>query len=100
MVSKKVNRNKHKVEKWMTKGLIISRNIKNKLRLKSLKFPTLTYIKEYKQYRNLYNCLIRKTKEMHINQELEKSKKKSRKTWAILNEIRKEPKNQTQSVKF
>ena len=68
LVSKKVNRNKHKVEKWMTKGLIISRNIKNKLRLKSLKFPTLTYIKEYKQYRNLYNCLIRKAKEMHFNQ--------------------------------
>jgi hypothetical protein len=85
----KINKKKHRVEKWMTKGLLVSRNTKLRLRKKSLENPTLTYISDYKSYRNMYNKLIRKAKEKYYSEAFLINKKNPKKTWGLLNEIRK-----------
>jgi hypothetical protein len=90
---RKVNKNKFKVEKWMTKGILISRKTKLKLRKKSLEYPTFTYISEYKTYRNLYNKIVRKAKEKYYNDTFFKFKNNPKKTWGLLNEIRKKKQN-------
>ena len=56
------NRNIHKIEPWMTSGLLTSRRRKNQLCSISLKKPTATNICIYKQYRNLYNKIVRNAK--------------------------------------
>jgi hypothetical protein len=85
----KINRKKQKIEKWMTKGLLVSRNTKLRLRKKSLEHPTLTYKSDYKTYRNLYNKLVRKAKENYYKEVFLIHKNNPKKTWGILNEIRK-----------
>ena len=46
----------------MTRGLLISRTEKIRLCKLSLKSPTYLNIAHYKNYRNLYNSLIRAAK--------------------------------------
>ena len=61
-ITKKFNKNIHKIEKWLTKGLLISRNNKIKLCKKSISDPTDNNINLYKTYRNIYNRLLRISK--------------------------------------
>ena len=65
----KFNRLKHKIEPWITKGLIKSLKTKNKLYTNYIKCtdPQEKINKEnkFKIFRNIYNKLIRKAKEIH-----------------------------------
>ncbi len=59
--TEKFNKNNHKINKFKTNGLLISRNNKNKLHKLSILEPSPHNVNTYKTYRNLYNTLIRKS---------------------------------------
>jgi hypothetical protein len=81
----KFNINHHKLESWMTKGLLISRTTKLKLEAISSKSPTITNTNNYKTYRDLYNTTLRACKKLHFSHAITKNAKNLRKTWSILN---------------
>ncbi len=70
IVTVKFNRNIHKLEKWMTTGLMISRTVKNNL----YKVSNRTLVNEdaYKKYRNIYNSLIRSAKKLYYEKQFSK----------------------------
>jgi hypothetical protein len=45
----KFNRNINQIEKWMSRGLLISRNTKIKLQKRAAKYPTTTTSNNYKK---------------------------------------------------
>jgi hypothetical protein len=63
--TKKFNRNINNIEKWMTKGLLISRQNKFKLSHKCMTEPFPANRLTYKQYRNCYNTTIRAAKKAY-----------------------------------
>ena len=71
----KFNINFHKIEKWMTKGLLISRATKNRLDSIYANKPTEINKLNYINYRNLYNTLIRSCKKLHFSKAIEKNSK-------------------------
>ena len=73
-VKTKFNKNIHKINGHLTRGLLISRNQKNLLHKKFLKTPNNTNELLYKNYRNIYNTLIRKSKKLHISRSLSDNK--------------------------
>ncbi len=70
LITKKFNRNIHKINKFMTTGLLISRTTKNNLHKLSMSQPTLTNISNFKNYRNINNSLVRKSKILLYQTEL------------------------------
>ena len=90
LTTKKFNCNFHKIEPWMSAGILISRRRKNFLFSEKLKKPTLPNIQLFKQYRNLYNNVIRTAKKNYFQSQIEANSKNLRKTWQLLyNAIRK-----------
>lgn len=90
---KKTNRNFSAIEDWMSKGILISR--KEKIRLFSeYKSKMLdSCLIKYKNYRNLYNKIIRKAKILHYEKLFTKSKFNLKQTWTLFNKaINKKPK--------
>jgi Reverse transcriptase (RNA-dependent DNA polymerase) len=87
LVNVRFNRNKHKINGFMTGGLMVSRNTKITLLKKSLIEPTEQNILKYKTYRNLYNKIVRVAKKVSTHERLEKCKKNPKKTWDILGEF-------------
>jgi hypothetical protein len=61
----KPNQNIHKLNAFMTAGLLISRRTKHSLYLKSVASPTDANISKYKAYRNIYNSLVRRSRKLH-----------------------------------
>ena len=53
------NKNIHKKEKWITKGILISRISKSLLMKKSVVDPSEFNRKKFTNYRNLYNKVLR-----------------------------------------
>jgi hypothetical protein len=86
-VTVRLNRNYHRLNDFMTTGLMTSRRTKVKLLKISLVEPSQENVQKFKNYRNLYNKLIRAAKKSNINERLEKNKKNPKGTWEILNEI-------------
>jgi len=82
----KFNRNIHRIEKWFTKGLLVSRNNKHCLMKKSITVPSTANISYFKTYRNTYNKLVRASKKMYFASELEANAKNLKKTWQTLNQ--------------
>jgi hypothetical protein len=70
----------------MTNGLLISRNQKNRLHKKFIAKPTAQNIANYKQYRNIFNSLLRKSKILYFESNLKENEKNPKKTWDILRE--------------
>jgi hypothetical protein len=64
-VTVRLNRNYHRVNDFMTKGLMISRRNKVRLLKISLVEPTVENTSKFKAYRNLYNKLIRIAKKQY-----------------------------------
>jgi hypothetical protein len=89
----KFNKNLHKIEPWLTKGLLTSRLNKLKLEKQHARNPTADNWTSFKNYRNLYNKTIRASKKQYYNEALTKNSNNLRKTWSLLNEVLK--KNQT-----
>ena len=87
---KKFNSNIHKIEQWMTVGILTSRRKKAVLYKIQLKSPTPLNCSNYKKFRNLYNTVIRAAKKTYFHVQIENNSKNLRKTWQILsNAIRK-----------
>jgi len=68
----KPNKNLHPNEKWMTTGILISRNSKLSLYKKSKINPTAFNIENYKNYRNIFNKTIRTAKNFILNKHSQK----------------------------
>jgi hypothetical protein len=66
----KFNRNYHKLENWMSAGLLTSRREKNRLCKISLSEPSPFNLDKFKHYRNMYNRLIRAAKKLYFEIEL------------------------------
>ena len=82
----KFNKNLHKINCFMSAGLLISRGTKNNLHKQSLSNPTPLTINAYKKFRNLYAKTLRAAKIFHIQSKLKNCKGNSKQTWQILNE--------------
>ncbi len=75
----KFNKNKHKIQNFMTLGLLTSRTQKNKLHKISLLNPTQSNIDQYRLYRNIYNRLVRAMKKLYYEDSLSKNIKNPKK---------------------
>jgi len=62
----KFNKNFHKIERWMTQGLLTSRRNKMRLSKISIKYPTAVNIQNFKIYRNMYNTVLRACKKAFL----------------------------------
>jgi hypothetical protein len=71
----------------MTNGLLISRTTKNKLYLKSVSHPSDANSQTYRIYRNLYNSLVRRSRQLFYTTDLEAARNNPKKTWDILREV-------------
>ena len=85
LIKVKLNRNVHNVNNFMTKGLLISRKNKNLLQKKALIEPLL-YNERYKNYRNIFNSLVRASKQKTVDENFRKYSKNPKKTWDLLKE--------------
>ncbi|MBM3938999.1 MAG: hypothetical protein FJ333_10175, partial [Sphingomonadales bacterium] len=85
---KKVKRNKniHKINQFMTKGLLISRKTKLSLLKNSIANPSQYNIDTYKNYRNLYNKLLRISRAKYYESSLNENRKNPKKTWELIGE--------------
>ena len=76
----------HRINNFMTKGLLVSR-IKNiSLAQLAQRFPTDLNKRTSKIYRNKYNSLIRISKKLHLNNRIRKAGRDSREIWSVLKE--------------
>jgi len=96
LVKTKFNRNVHKLEQWYTKGLLTSRLTKLKLDKAASRCPTAQNVQRFKQYRCIYNKLLKTAKKLYYEKELVKHKSNLKKTWTLLREaINRKPKKVT-----
>ena len=82
---KKIIKKQIRNQPWFTPGLKTSLKRKKALYKKSLKQPSLT--QHYRNYRNLYNKVVRRAKQMYYSKSLSEAQKDMKKTWSILKEI-------------
>ena len=95
----KFNKNYHKLESWMTSGILISRLEKNRLFKYSRSNPSSANINIFKSYRNLYNAIVRAAKKMHYDLLFKKFQSNLAETWRLLTQvINKKPKKNTTSI--
>ncbi len=60
------NKNTHKINNFMTSGLLVSRNTKLRLHKISIDNPSNTNITAYRKYRNIYNSVLRNSKKLYF----------------------------------
>jgi hypothetical protein len=70
----------------MTAGLLLSRNTKSKLHKLMLNNPTAFKCEGYRKFRNMYNTVLRNSKKLYFENNLQIHKKNPRKTWNLLRE--------------
>ena len=81
--SKKYN----KINNWMTRGLLKSREVKLKLSRKVKLNPSDQNLRKFRNYRNLYNILIKKAKKLFFSDQLKQSEKDPKRLWQTINQI-------------
>jgi len=81
----KFNKNFHKIERWMTQGLLTSRRNKMRLSKISIKYPTAVNIQNFKIYRNMYNTVLRACKKAFFETQLCEHQSNMKKTWELIN---------------
>jgi len=79
------NKNFHKKDPWITTGILTSRRTKNHLSRESLVNPTEANRNLFKNYRNIYNRIIRVAKKHYFHSELISNKNNLKKSWQLLN---------------
>jgi len=84
---KRFNKNIHKLQNFMTNGLLISRNTKKNLHKTSIADPSVTNVQKYKNYKSMYQRVLRAAKKLYFTSKLEQNASNPRKTWETLNEI-------------
>ena len=82
--TKKINKNTYAHEPWMTKGILISRMRKNFLCKMYFQNPIRPHLHTYKNYRNLYNKVIKTSKKLYFQNELIRHQSNLKKTWQLL----------------
>ena len=82
--TKKINKRYHNLEPWMTSGILKSRRTKLFLNNLSIRKPTHINREKFKQYRNLYNSVIRTAKKLYFNNKITEYKNNLQKTWQTL----------------
>ena len=82
----KFNKNVHKKEPFISSGLMVSRRKKLELSAISIKTPTPLNKEKFKNYKNMYNKVIREAKKLYYAQALKENKSNLKKTWEILRE--------------
>jgi hypothetical protein len=80
------NKNRHSKNYFMTTGLLISRARKLELHKKSLIDPA-RFSTHYREYRNIFNSLIRTSKKLHYDAKFALHAKNPKMIWNLLNEI-------------
>lgn len=76
-----------KRQPWLTKGLLVSSNHKNKLLKKKLNNPTATNMNYYKTYCNMFIKISRYAKKLYYTNILNSYQNDIKKSWSILNEL-------------
>ena len=84
LTKKRLNRNIHRVEKWFTSGLLVSRRTKNLLCKHHLYNPSKECKDAYVAYRNLYSKIVKLSKKLYFESELLKNQNNLKATWDIL----------------
>ena len=93
----KFNKNKHKIDPFMSSAILKSRKTKFKLSETKIRFPSQENINKYKQFRKCYNKVIRAAKKGYYKKTFDQHKNNLRKTWEVLKDaIRK--KNDKSSI--
>jgi hypothetical protein len=80
----KFNKNFHKLEKWMSSGLLVSRREKIRLCKLSLSIPNAENLARFKNYRNVYNKAVRTAKKVYFESELAANQTNLKKSWQLL----------------
>lgn len=80
------SKNRTKLQEFMTKGILTSRKTKLNLYNKSIHNPTPVKTATYKNYRNMYNKIVRASKKLHFETKINENKCNSRLMWKYLNE--------------
>jgi signal recognition particle subunit SEC65 len=81
------NKNIHKLQNFMTNGLLISRKTKNLLYKASISDPSMVNRVKYTTYKAVYQRVLRAAKKLYFTSKLEQNVKNPKKTWETLNEI-------------
>ncbi len=84
LYTKKISKKSSPINDFMTAGLLISKRQKDKLHKIYLKQRTDINFQTYKQYRNVYNSILRVSKKITIENKLNIFKKKPKKNLANL----------------
>ena len=72
---------------WLSKGLLTSIGIKNKLYLRQSRSPTDDNVGKYKAYKTKLKSLLKKAERAHYNELIEQNKSNTKKLWSILKEV-------------
>jgi hypothetical protein len=72
LIKSKINKKIHKINPWMSKGILISRFKKIELCKLSVRHQSEPHLSNYKCYRNLYNKVIKLSKKLYFEKELKK----------------------------
>ena len=88
----KFNKNYHRIDPWITMGILTSRRQKYHLRDIYLKSPNNHNKVVFRNFKNLYNRVVRNSKKMYYEKQFDDNKNNIKKTWALLREVTKKPK--------
>jgi len=84
---RRFNKNVHKLQNFMTNGLLTSRNNKKILHKTSIAFPTVENVAKYKNFKTVFQRVLRAAKKLYFKSKLEQNASNPKKTWDTLNEI-------------
>ncbi len=87
------NRNFHKIEKWFTAGLLVSRRNKITLEKTQRKNPSDANKVKLVAYRNVYNLLVRGYTKSYFHAELKRHQSDLQMTWKTPREAIRQSKN-------
>ena len=96
----KIKKKNNPQSPWITKGLLKSINIKNKLYKQYLKCPDKNRLQKFKTYRNKLNNLIRKSKREYYYNKFHSVRNNMQQTWKTINCIIGRGKSKKQQCKF
>ena len=83
-ITKKFNKNYHKIEPWFTAGLLISRRKKIALTKAHYMNPSDLSLNLLKSYRNVYNKTFRAAKKLYFEFELRVNQSNLKKSWELI----------------
>ena len=81
------NKRTQPIQPWMSRGLLVSRRVKDKLHYKAVKSSNNEKWLKYQNYRNLYTKIVRKAKILYYGNEFNSAKNSVRDTWRLSNEV-------------